>query len=413
MLFIICFMQLRLILTVIDKTSLYLNMKIIDEIKLFSLIEKYKNPDPQLIKEIIDEANKCKGLNLEQAAALININNHDSLQELFYTANKIKEYIYGKRVVFFAPLYISNYCTNDCLYCGFRVANKEMRRSTLSPDEIESEVKSILNQGHKRILLLMGEHSKKSPLDYFLQTIDTVYSVKNDNGSSIRRINVEIEALSNEEFQLLSQIPIGTYTVFQETYHRETYNKVHRSGKKANYDWRIEVMDRALANGLNDIGIGALFGLFDYRFEVLAMIAHAEHLEKEFGVGPHTISIPRIRYAKNAPLSELIPHEVSDINFKKLIAVLRLTVPYTGMILSTRENADLRMDLLNLGISQISAGSRTNPGGYKQAMNDEAIDMSQFHLNDSRTSGEVIKDVIKQGFIPSFCTSCYRVGRVG
>ena len=270
----------------------------------------------------------------------------------------------------------------------------------------------MLDQGHKRVLLLTGEHPKEASLERLIEDINTVYSVRNEKGSYIRRINIEIEPLTNEEFRILKVVPIGTYTVFQETYHRETYKKVHLSGKKANYDWRIEVMDRALSNGMNDVGIGALFGLFDYRFEALGLISHAIHLDKEFGVGPHTISIPRIRHADNAPLSEAIPFEVSDINFKKLVAVLRLTVPYTGIILSTRETAEMRMELLNLGVSQISAGSRTNPGGYRQAPK-AAEEDAQFNLNDNRTCNEVINSVIRQNFIPSFCTGCYRRGRVG
>ena len=256
------------------------------------------------------------------------------MQKLFDAANYVKETIYGRRVVLFAPLYISSYCTNNCLYCGFRVANKEIQRSTLSKSEIEEEVLTILEQGHKRILLLMGEHAKKAPLENFIKAIEQIYTIKDSKQSSIRRINVEIEPLSSEEFQILKQVPIGTYTVFQETYHKKTYEKVHLSGKKADYKWRLEVMDRALSNGMHDVGIGALFGLFDYKFEVLSLLSHSQQLEDKYGVGPHTISIPRIRYAKNAPLSELIPNAVSDVDFKKLVAILRLAVPF-AKILST------------------------------------------------------------------------------
>ena len=386
--------------------------KIINEKYIFELIEKYEKPDSYLIDEIIEEAKLAKGLSLEQTAALLNVENDDELNKIFATANQIKNHIYGKRIVLFAPLYISNFCTNDCLYCGFRIANKDIERIALSQDEIRSEVLEILNQGHKRILLLMGEHSKKSSLEYLLKSIDTIYSCKNSKDSNIRRINLEVEPLSNEEFKIIKDVPIGTYTVFQETYHQQTYEKVHLSGKKSDYNWRLDVMHRALSNGLNDVGIGALFGLFDYRFEVLGLLSHAQNLEKEFNIGPHTISIPRLQYAPNAPYSKAEQYEVSDKNFKKLVAILRLAVPYTGMILSTRENSDLRMELLNLGISQISAGSRTNPGGYKQAFNEEEKN-SQFHLNDGRTSGEVIRDIIELDFIPSFCTSCYQIGRVG
>jgi 2-iminoacetate synthase len=386
-------------------------LQIINEKYIFELIEKYVNPDSYLIDEIIEEAKLAKGLSLEQVAALINVEKNDDLNKIFTTANQIKKQIYGKRVVFFAPLYISNFCTNNCLYCGFRIDNKEIERVALTQNDIHSEVIEILNQGHKRILLLIGEHSKKSSLEYLIQSIDTIYSCKNDKDSNIRRINIEIEPLENEEFKIIKDIPIGTYTVFQETYHKPTYEKVHISGKKSDYHWRLEVMHRALSNGLPDVGIGALFGLFDYRFEVLGLISHSKNLEKEFNIGPHTISIPRLQYAQNAPYSLATEYAVSAQDFKKLVAVLRLAVPYTGMILSTRESSELRMELLNLGISQISAGSRTNPGGYKQAFNEGQN--AQFHLNDSRTSGEVIRDIIELGFIPSFCTSCYQVGRVG
>jgi len=385
---------------------------IINEKYIFEIIEKYKNPDSNFIDEIIQEAKLAKGLNLEQVSALLNVENDDKLKEIWTVANQIKEQIYGKRVVLFAPLYISNFCTNDCLYCGFRTKNQEVERIALSQNEIRTEVIEILAQGHKRILLLMGEHSQKSSLEYLLKSIETIYDCKDSKNNSIQRINVEIEPLENEEFQIIKNIPIGTYTVFQETYHKQTYEKVHLSGKKSDYNFRLEVMHRALSNGLNDVGIGALFGLFDYRFEVLGLISHAQNLEKEFNIGPHTISIPRLQFAQNAPYSKAEHYAVSDKNFKKLVAILRLAVPYTGMILSTRENANLRMELLNLGISQISAGSRTNPGGYKQAFNEKEKN-SQFHLNDGRTSGEIIRDVIELGFIPSFCTSCYKIGRVG
>ncbi len=387
------------------------NQNFIDEAKLNSLIENARDPEKGRLEEIFSKALEMKGLSQEEVAVLLNISKPEDMERLFDAALKIKNEIYGNRLVLFAPLYISNYCSNNCLYCGFRLDNKEIQRSVLTIDEIKEETLQILRQGHKRTLMLMGENHKECSLDYFIESIDAVYSVKDEKNSSIRRINVEIAPLTNEEFQKLKQVKIGTYTVFQETYHRETYKKMHPSGRKANYDWRVSVMDRALENGMNDVGIGALFGLYDYKFEVLSLIEHAKHLDGKFGVGPHTISIPRIK-PTNAPMAEHIPHQVSDEDFKKLVAVIRLAVPYTGMILSTRESAKLRTELLNMGISQISAGSRTNPGGYKQAFNEDEAD-SQFHLNDGRSSGEVIKDVIKLGYTPSFCTGCYRLGRVG
>lgn len=384
---------------------------IIDESKIEGLIHKYENPDNDLINKVLNKALNLKGLNLEDAAVLLNIQDEENLNKLFFTANKVKNEIYGNRLVLFAPLYVSNYCSNNCLYCGFRVKNKNINRIKLDYNQIEAETVSILEQGHKRVLLLMGENLNKNPMDYLVGSVDAVYKARDSKGSSIRRINLEIAPLDDADLKEISKLEIGTYTVFQETYHKDTYNIMHESGPKADYDFRLETMDRALSNGLHDIGIGALFGLYDYRFDVLGLLSHAEHLDKKFNVGPHTISIPRIKPASNAPASMNLKHEVSDRDFKKLIAVLRCSVPYTGMILSTREPADLRTEIFNLGVSQISAGSKTNPGGYKQALSD-VLD-GQFSLNDCRSSGEVIKDVIDRGFIPSFCTACYRLGRVG
>ena len=388
--------------------------KIIDEEIIQEKLEDNHVADWSRINDILTKSLELEGLELDEISCLLNINDEEHLQALFQTANKIKNEIYGSRLVLFAPLYISNYCSNNCLYCGFRVENKSIQRNILSLDDIKEQTRAILEQGHKRILMLMGESHKMSPIEFLVESIHSVYSVRDSKGSSIRRINVEIAPLSDEEFQVLNKVPIGTYTVFQETYHPESYKKMHPSGPKSDYHWRLETMDRALSNGMQDVGIGALFGLYDYRFEVLALIQHAQHLDSKFGIGPHTISIPRVKPAKDTPLSYSVPYSVSDTDFKKMIAVLRCAVPYTGMILSTRESASLRTDLFNLGISQISAGSRTNIGGYKQGLNIEGNEEAgQFELNDCRTSGEVIQDVIRRGFIPSFCTSCYRTGRVG
>lgn len=386
----------------------------IDDEKLHRILQETKSASPEEIDAILNKALDLKGISLEEVATLLNIEDHGQLDKLYHTALQIKEEIYGNRLVLFAPLYVSNHCSNNCLYCGFRVDNQELHRSTLTLDDIEQETLSILSQGHKRILMLMGENHHNCSLDYFIDTIKKVYSVRDEKGNSIRRINVEIAPLRDDEFQKLSQVSIGTYTVFQETYHRETYEKMHTKGKKADYEWRLFVMDRALNNGMHDVGIGALFGLYDYKYEVLGLIEHANHLDREYGVGPHTISIPRIQAAQNAPASHDLQYAVSDAEFKKLVAILRLAVPYTGMILSTRESIKMRTELFDLGISQISAGSKTNIGGYKQAMNHhEEEDVGQFSLNDARSSGEIIKDVISLGFVPSFCTGCYRLGRVG
>lgn len=387
----------------------------IDENYIFKLLKQNQNPDAKQVDEILQKAMELQGIDLNETAVLLNVVKPEDLEKIFFTAGKIKDEIYGNRLVLFAPLYISNFCSNNCLYCGFRVENKAIERKLLSIDETKEETKLILEQGHKRVLLLMGENHQKCSLDYFIDAIYTIYSVSDSKGSTIRRINVEIAPLSEDEFKRLSEIPIGTYTVFQETYHRETYSKMHPKGKKSDYNWRLYTMDRALSNGMHDVGIGALFGLFDYKFEVLSLIRHSQHLDNAYSIGPHTISIPRVKPAQNAPASYRTNYAVNDSDFKKLVAILRIAVPYTGIILSTREPAHLRNELFNLGVSQISAGSKTSVGGYKQAFDFHQTDqeVGQFMLNDCRSSGEVIFDVIKMGFVPSFCTACYRVGRVG
>ncbi len=389
------------------------NMNFIDNQRIHELIKRNIAPDKAKVRAILDKALSLEGLESEDVATLLNIDNQEDMQMLFDTAFRIKEEIYGSRLVLFAPLYVSNFCSNNCLYCGFRVDNKDIDRRVLSKEEIQDETLQILRHGHKRVLLLMGESHKNTPMEYLIETLEAIYGVTDEKGSSIRRINIEIAPLSDEEFQILNKVKIGTYTVFQETYHKETYAKMHPAGPKSDYEFRLFTMDRALQNGMHDVGIGTLFGLYDYKFEVLAMIDHAKHLDREFGVGPHTISVPRIQPADNAPYSKDLQWAVSDVDFKKLIAIIRCAVPYTGMILSTRESESLRSEIFNLGISQISAGSKTNIGGYKQALQAELENPGQFELNDCRSSGEVIKDVIKRGFIPSFCTSCYRLGRVG
>lgn len=381
-------------------------MNFIDESRLTRALRRAEGALAKEVREILGKALLLKGLSLEEAAILLHIEDMELLERLFTTAKSIKDEIYGKRLVFFAPLYISNYCSNNCLYCGFRKDNREMSRRELTIEEIKEETRLILEQGHKRILLLSGE--REDGFERIIQAIKAIYSVKDSKGNSIRRVNLEIAPLEEEQLREISRAKIGTYTVFQETYHRETYKKMHPEGKKADYERRLSIMDMALKNGLNDVGIGALFGLYDYKFEVLALLQHARHLDDSYGIGPHTISVPRVKPANNAPGSINIPKPVSDTDFKKLVAVLRLAVPYTGIILSTREPKNLRSELFNLGISQISAGSKTSPGGYYSRGGGE-----QFSLNDTRNTGEVIRDVIHRGFVPSFCTGCYRRGRVG
>jgi 2-iminoacetate synthase len=368
-------------------------------------------PEPARVRDIIAKARELKGLELAEAAVLLRAEDKDLEKEIFQAAKEAKLAIYGRRLVLFAPLYIDNHCANNCLYCAFRRDNRELVRRTLSLDEVAEEVRLLENQGHKRLLMLMGEDSAHCTLDHFISAIETAYDTKTDKGE-IRRINVEIAPLSADDFRRLKAARIGTYVVFQETYHQPTYKQVHPIGRKADYDWRVTAMDRAMAAGIDDVGIGVLFGLYDYRFEVLALLMHARYLDRTHGVGPHTISVPRIYPAKNAPLSFVPPHPVTDDQFKRIVAVLRLSVPYTGMILSTRESPKLRHEVFDLGISQISAGSRTNPGGY-HAGREHSPDDEQFSLGDTRKADEVIRAVVEQGYIPSFCTGCYRLGRTG
>lgn len=388
-------------------------MEFINEELIYSYLEDESLKDSGLQKEIIAKAADSKGLDLRESAALLNIEDKEILDLLYRTAREVKETIYGKRLVLFAPMYITNQCVNNCLYCAFRMDNKELIRKTLTLSEIQNEAEILVSQGHKRVLLVAGEHPKQSALDYIGEAVKTIYSI-NFNGNNIRRINVNTAPLTLDGFRRLKSFDIGTYQCFQETYHYETYQKMHPSGPKKNYAWRLYSMDRALQAGIDDVGIGALFGLTDYKFETLAMLQHAFNLDQRFGVGPHTISVPRLEPAHNAPLSEKPPYAVTDDQFRKLIAVLRLAVPYTGLILSTRERAELRRELYELGISQISAGSRTSPGAYKESERSMSEhQMEQFQLGDHRSLEEVVSDCCSLGYLPSFCTACYRTERTG
>ena len=382
----------------------------INEKKVWEILENNSRPEPQQIREVLAKAAEMKGLNLEDVAVLTSISSPEMLAELFNTANQVKETIYGKRLVLFAPLYISNLCSNECLYCAFRATNKEITRHALSQQQIAREVEILIKQGHKRILLVAGESYPQEGFQYVLDSVKTVYSVKSEHGE-IRRVNVNVAPLTTDEFKRLKDAAIGTYQIFQETYHRETYKKVHLGGKKRDYNWRVWSLHRAMEAGIDDVGIGVLFGLFDYRFEILAMMQHIRELEDKFGVGPHTISVPRLEPATNSKLASHPPFPVSDIDFRKIVAILRLAVPYTGIIMSTRETAKMRSETFALGVSQISAGSRTNPGGYEEETEDDPS--GQFSLGDHRSLDEVIRDVASMGYIPSFCTACYRLGRTG
>ncbi len=379
---------------------------LINEQKILKILKETKNPSKKQTREIIEKAKLKKGLELEEAAVLINTSDPELIHEIFQTAITIKREIYGDRIVLFAPLYISNKCKNNCLYCGFRRENKEIKRRTLSLEEIEEQVRILEGIGHKRLLLVFGEDPTITPQEMW-EIIKKVYETKSGKGE-IRRVNVNLAPLDLEGFKILKSAGIGTYQLFQETYHRDSYKYYHPSGPKSDYDWRITAFDRAMESGIDDVGLGFLFGLYNWKFDLLALLEHARYLDKKYNVGPHTISFPRIKPAIGAPLSYSPPYPVNDNDFKKAIAIVRLALPYTGMILSTRESPKLRDELFNLGISQISAGSSTEVGGYKKKGSE-----GQFSIEDRRSLDEVVYDLLKSGFIPSFCTACYRSGRTG
>ena len=381
----------------------------IDEAAIAAALDRHHHADSGRIREALAKARQMNGLEADDVAVLTTVSDPELLGEVFAAAAEVKKDIYGRRLVIFAPLYISNLCGNECSYCAFRARNAEVKRRALTQAEIAREARILIDQGHKRVLLVAGESYPREGFPYVLKSIDTVYGVTHDKGE-VRRINVNVAPLTSEEFHELKARKIGTYQLFQETYHRATYARVHLAGKKKDYDWRITAMDRAMAAGIDDVGIGVLFGLFDWRFELLALMQHIRSLESRFGVGPHTISVPRLEPATGSEMASHPPHPVSDIDFRRIVAILRLAVPYTGIIMSTREAAHIRRETFALGVSQISAGSRTNPGGYAE---DEREDASQFCLGDHRPLDEVIRDVATLGYIPSFCTACYRLGRTG
>jgi 2-iminoacetate synthase len=381
----------------------------IDEDLIARTLEAGKRHDAARVREILARALELEGLPDADLAVLMGVSDPVLLGEVFDTARRVKEDIYGKRLVLFAPLYISNLCANECVYCAFRARNRALTRRALSQDEIANEVTHLVEQGHKRILVVAGESYPDEGFDYILNAIDTVYRTSSGPGE-IRRVNVNIAPLTLDEFKQLKARQIGTYQIFQETYHRATYASVHLGGKKRDFDWRVTAPDRAMQCGIDDVGIGVLFGLFDWRFETLALMQHIRHLEARYGVGPHTISVPRLEPATGSDVASHPPQPVSDVDFRKVVAILRLAVPYTGIIMSTRETADIRRETFALGVSQISAGSRTNPGGYSD---DERLESAQFCLGDHRPLDVVIRDVAALGYVPSFCTACYRLGRTG
>ncbi len=385
-------------------------MEFIDEKFIYSLLEDETLQNKDLQKDILLKARERKGITLKEGASLLNIEDKDLLEELFQSAKEIKESIYGNRLVMFAPLYLTNACVNNCLYCAFRMDNKDISRNTLTLDEVHEDAIALIKQGHKRLLLVCGEHPKESNLDFVGKAIETIYKI-DYNGNNIRRVNVNIAPLSTEGFKVLHSFEIGTYQIFQETYHYDTYKIMHPSGPKRDYAFRLHAPERAFEAGIDDLGIGALYGLTDYKFETLAMMMHANYLEDTLGVGPHTISIPRLEPATNAPAALQPPNAVDNLSFKKIVAILRLAVPYTGIILSTREKPDFRRELFHVGVSQLSAGSKTSPGSYKDGPKKQELE--QFQLGDHRSLDEVVKDVTDNGYLPSFCTACYRSGRTG
>lgn len=361
--------------------------------------------------QVVAKARECSGLELDELAILLEAQDPEVVSAICDAALYVKNTIYGRRMVFFAPLYVSNVCANNCLYCGFRRDNKELVRRVLTSDEIRREIEILLSEGHKRVLLVAGEHPTLSGIEYIEKAVATVYDTR-VGSASIRRVNVNCAPLSVEDFARLKATGIGTYQCFQETYHLETYQTMHPSGPKKDYLWRLHAPSRAMEAGIDDVGIGALFGLTDYKFEVMSVLAHSQYLDKTYGIGPHTLSVPRLEPALNAPAANTPPYAVSDDDMRRIVSTLRLAVPYTGIILSTRERPEFRNELISLGVSQISAGSRTSPGGYHDAKAHKP-EAEQFSIGDDRSLSEVMCRLCQDNYIPSFCTACYRTGRTG
>ncbi len=364
----------------------------------------------ELIDKILEKAKLGKGLTHREASVLLACDIEDKNKEIFSLAEKIKKDYYGNRIVLFAPLYLSNYCVNGCVYCPYHAKNKHIPRKKLSQEEIEKEVIALQDMGHKRLAIESGEDPVNNPIEYILESIKTIYGIKHKNGA-IRRVNVNIAATTVENYRKLHEAGIGTYILFQETYNKESYEKLHPTGPKHNYKYHTEAMDRAMQGGIDDVGLGVLFGLESYRYEFAALLMHAEHLEAVFGVGPHTISVPRIKKADDID-PDTFDNGIDDDIFAKIVACIRISVPYTGMIISTRESEECRARLLHLGISQISGGSKTSVGGYFQPM-PEKDDSAQFDVSDRRPLDEVLKWLMELGYLPSFCTACYGSGRTG
>ncbi len=385
------------------------NQNFIDSDEINDILQQHQNPTAEQVRGVIAKSLAKQRLSLQETAILVNANDPELVEEIKQAARELKERVYGKRIVLFAPLYIGNLCINNCAYCGFRSANTQQKRTTLSNNELVDEVKALQDAGHKRLILVYGEHPKYDA-QFIADTVRTVYSVKHGMGE-IRRVNINAAPLDVEGFRTVKAAGIGTYQIFQETYHRETYAKVHLGGLKRDYDWRITGLDRAQEGGIDDVGIGALLGLYDWRFEVLGLVRHVNHFEAVYNVGPHTISFPRI---KSASGFEVDPqYQVDDADFTKLVAILRLAVPYTGLILTAREPAHVRDEVLQYGVSQIDGGTNIELKGYSQSKKEQDLDHEQFTINDNRSLNEVIEELVQHNYIPSFCTACYRLKRTG
>jgi 2-iminoacetate synthase len=381
----------------------------IDPEEIWDLIRNVK-PDKVRVREVITKSLDKNRLTLEETAVLVNSVGTDLFDEIREGARELKEKIYGNRIVLFAPLYVGNKCTNNCQYCGFRVSNREAIRKTLSDEELIREVEALEDNGQKRLILVYGEHPDYDA-DYIAHTAKVVYGVKKGHGE-IRRVNINAAPLDIEGFRKVGEAGIGTYQIFQETYHPEAYKWYHLGGKKKDYEWRLTSLDRAQEAGIDDVGIGALFGLYDWRFEVLGLVRHTNHLEACYDVGPHTISFPRIKDALSLNISD--QYQTNDEDFKKLVPILRLAVPYTGMILTAREAPDVRREVMQFGVSQIDGGTKLELGSYSESKNeDQNLNREQFKINDARSLSEVIDELLTNDYLPSFCTSCYRMGRTG
>lgn len=380
----------------------------IDENEIWDFINNAKI-DKEYVRSVIAKSLDKKRLTLAETATLVAVEDPELIEEIKEGARQLKERVYGNRIVLFAPLYVGSLCTNDCQYCGFRTSNKSAKRTTLSNPELIKEVEALEDNGQKRLILVFGEHPKYDA-NYIADTARTVYSVKKGNGE-IRRVNINAAPLDIEGFKTVADAGIGTYQVFQETYHKETYKQYHLSGQKADFDYRVTSLDRAQEAGLDDVGIGSLFGLYDWRYEVLALVRHTNHLEACYGVGPHTISFPRLQEASDINISN--EYLVSDEEFTRLIAILRLAVPYTGLILTARENAAVRKEVMRFGVSQIDGGTKIELGSYSKNLQEQHLDKEQFKINDDRALSEVINELLSEDYLPSFCTACYRLGRTG